>query len=348
MTTPLAKPSAPVVLGATAAIALDAMGGDFAPDAIVEGALLAAPELSCRLYLVGDREQILRCTGPNFPPNLEIRHASQSVTMDEKPLEAYKNKKDSSLMVAAQMVKEGEAHALVSAGNTGAASATSLLVWRQLPGVHRPAIATPMPNRHGGFVLLDAGASPDVDPEHLVEFAIMGRAYAHRLMGRENPRVHLLNIGEEEGKGNAFAKQSFKLLSEFPWFAGNVEGKDIFAKKVDVVVCDAFVGNIVLKTSEGVAELIVQMLREQVPTSPLKRWMYLPLRGLMAPLKKQMDYAEVGGSPLLGLNGLCVICHGRSNAKAIKNALLMAQKATRNRLVDTIRDTVAESLGDGS
>jgi glycerol-3-phosphate acyltransferase PlsX len=201
-----------------------------------------------------------------------------------------------------------------------------------------------MPNKHGGFVLLDAGASPDVDPEHMVEFALMGRAYAQQIMGRQNPKVHLLNIGEEEGKGNAFAKQAYKLLKQHSWFAGNIEGKDAYMQPCDVVVCDAFVGNVFLKTSEGLAELIVSIIKEGMRTEPWLKWMYLPMKPLMAPLRKQMDYAETGGSPLLGLNGLCMICHGRSNAKAIKNALLMAQRGIDNRLVDTIRESVALEL----
>ena len=263
--------------------------------------------------------------------------------MEEKPMEAYRKKKDSSLMVAAKMVKEGAAHALVSAGNTGAASSTSLLQWRQIEGIHRPAIATQMPNLDGGFLLLDAGASPDVDPPHLLEFALMGRAYAMKVMGRPNPKVHLLNIGEEPGKGNAFAKEVFHLLERFDWFAGNIEGKDIYTKPCDVVVCDAFVGNIVLKSSEGVAEFILKMIRQEVPKNKILQLPYMPLRGLMRRILKKTDWQEVGGSPLLGLNGLCTICHGRSQALAIKNALVVTQRAIQNELVQTIRDSVKES-----
>jgi glycerol-3-phosphate acyltransferase PlsX len=323
-------------------IALDAMGGDHAPAETVAGALEAAPLLHHDVILVGDLAKLRPLLPASLPKNIRLRHASQEVGMDEKPLDAYRKKKDSSLMVGIKLVKDGEAKAFVSAGNTGAVSATALLTWRQIAGMHRPAIAGPMPNKHGGFVLLDVGASPDVDPEHMVEFALMGRAYAQKIMGRKHPKVHLLNIGEEEGKGNAFAKNAYKLLAEHKWFAGNIEGKDMFAKKCDVVVCDAFVGNVVLKTSEGIAELIVSLIRDAVPKSPIKSWKYLPLRGLMAPLRKHMDYAETGGSPLLGLNGLCLICHGRSNAKAIKNALLMAQLGIDSQLVETIRSSVAE------
>lgn len=326
-------------------IALDVMGGDHAPEAIVKGALEAAPLMKGKIILVGDESKFKHLLPASLPSNIELKHASQSVGMEEKPLHAYRTKKDSSLIVAAQLVKDGMAQALVSAGNTGAASATSLLQWRQIDGIHRPAIASQFPNKHGGFVLLDAGASPDVDPEHLVEFAIMGRAYAQKLLGRPNPRVHLLNIGEEDGKGNSFAKQAHHLLSKHAWFAGNIEGKDMFFKNVDVVVCDAFVGNIVLKTSEGVAEYIVDSIRQEVPTNSFLKSLYWPVKKVTQPLRKQMDYAEIGGSPLLGLNGLCLICHGRSNPKAIKNALLVAEKAIANGLVETIRTTVSEELG---
>lgn len=212
-------------------------------------------------------------------------------------------------------------------------------------GFHRPAIASPLPSRHGQFLLLDAGASPDVDPEHLVEFALMGRAYAQRLMGRADPKVHLLNIGEEETKGNAFTKQAFALLSKHEWFAGNIEGKDMFKADCDVVVCDAFVGNIVLKTAEGVADLMVSLIRDALPKNQLARLAYLPMKSVLRPLFKKVDYAEVGGSPLLGLNGLCFICHGRSKSKAIRNALMQAQMAVDNCLVDTLRDSISKEIG---
>ncbi len=326
-------------------IALDAMGGDHAPEEIVKGALYAAPRLTRRVLLVGDPERLNPFLPNPLPNNIEIRAASQAVGMDEKPLEAYRTKKDSSLMVGARLVKNGEALALVSAGNTGAVSATALLVWRQLPGVHRPAIASLLPNRHGGFVLLDAGASPDAGPEHLVEFALMGRAYAEKVMGRKDPTVHLLNIGEEAGKGNAFAKQAYSLLSGHTWFKGNIEGKTMYSQPVDVVVCDAFVGNVVLKTSEGVAELIIGLVREQIPTNPAARMMYWPVKKVMQPIRKRIDYAEVGGSPLLGLNGLCVICHGSSDARAIANALLRTQAALDNDVVGTIRRSMEEEGG---
>ncbi|MBZ0212938.1 MAG: phosphate acyltransferase PlsX [Nitrospirae bacterium] len=323
-------------------VAVDAMGGDHAPGEIVKGTLEAAPLISGGIILVGDLARLEPLLPSTLPKNLTLRHASEEIGMDESPTEAFRRKKDASLVVAANIVRDGEATSMVSAGNTGAATAVSLLTWRQMAGVHRPAIASQFPNANGGFLLLDAGASPDVDPEHLVEFAMMGRAYAQKALDRKEPTVHLLNIGEEEGKGNQFAKQAYKLLSRFPWFSGNIEGKDMFLGRCDVVVCDAFVGNITLKTSEGVAEYILGTIKAQVPENPIGKAFFLPLKRILAPLRKQMDYAEYGGSPLLGLNGLTMICHGRSNAKAIRNAIIKAHHATDNRILETIRDSIGQ------
>lgn len=317
-------------------IAVDAMGGDHAPAEIVAGTLSAAPLVSGEIILIGQPDAIQKhLTGP-LPSNVHLHPASEVIDMDDKPTEALRKKKDSSILVGVNLVKDGQADAFVSAGNTGACTAASLLTWRQMPGVHRPAIASLFPTHNEPFLLLDAGASPDVDPEHLVEFALMGRAYAQRVMGRGNPKVKLLNIGEEPGKGNAFAKKAFELLADHSWFEGNTEGKDMFRNPTDVVICDAFVGNIVLKTAEGVAEFIMGEIRNAVPKG-LGKVTFLPLRKKLAPLRKKVDYAEYGGSPLLGLNGLTIICHGRSNAKAIHNAILQAAKAAENDLVQTIR-----------
>ena len=328
-------------------IALDAMGGDNAPHDIVLGALEAAHQIDGEIILVGDEQAVKGVSGSKLPGNITIRHASEVITMEDKPLDALKRKRDSSLSVAIDLVKQGEADAVVSAGNTGAATAGSLLAFRQISGVKRPAIATTFPGRHGRFLLLDAGASPDVDPESLVEFAHMGREYCKGVMGIRHPKVHLLNIGEEPTKGNAFARTAFEKLSNHHWFAGNIEGKDKFQSECHVVVCDAFVGNIVLKTSEGVAEYIMKSIREGMPKSKIMQLQYLPLKKLMAPLRKKMDYAEYGGSPLLGLNGLCFICHGRSNPKAIKNALLECQRAVHADVVSATRRAIEKELSHG-
>lgn len=316
------------------------MGGDHAPSEVVLGAVQAAPLVHHTIILVGDPVQIQALLPSPCPLNIEIHPATEVIEMCEKPIEALRKKKDSSLVVGVELVKQGRAKAFVSAGNTGAVTAACLLSWRQMHGFHRPAIASELPGRKRNFLLLDAGASPDVDPNHLVEFALMGRAYSKQVMGREHPKVHLLNIGEEPGKGNQFAKQAYTLLERHPWFAGNIEGKDLFDSEVDVVVCDAFVGNIVLKTAEGVGELLVKLIKDALPESKLAQLPYLPMKNLMRGLWKKVDYAEVGGSPLLGLNGLCLIGHGRSNAKAIKNALLLAQRAVDNRLVETMLESV--------
>lgn len=320
-------------------IAVDAMGGDNAPEQVVLGAIEAAQLTSAVICLVGQPAAIEPFMS-GAPANVTIQEATEVVGMDEKPTDAMRKKKDSSISVCVRMVKEGQADAMVSAGNTGAVTAACLVGWRQVQGVHRPAIGTIMPNRSGAALLLDAGASPDVDPEHLVEFAKLGRIYAQCVMGRPNPRVSLLNIGEEPGKGNAFAKRTYELLSIYPWFAGNVEGKDMFHDPGDVVVCDAFVGNIFLKTTEGVAEYIVESLKAAVP-SGIGRLAFLPMKSKLKGLFRKMDYAEYGGSPLLGLNGNCVICHGRSNAKAINNAIRIALEGTQNNLIEKVKEQFA-------
>lgn len=320
------------------------MGGDFAPKEIVAGALLAHDQVRAKILLVGIEDQI-RALMPTVPPNIEIVHASEVIGMEDKPIEAIRKKKDNSLSVCVNLVKEGRAHAVVSAGNTGAATAASLLTWRQMHGIHRPAIATVMPNKHGQFLMLDAGASPDIDPEQIVEFALMGRAYAQAVMGRENPRVHLINMGEEPGKGSAFAKQAYGLLEKHEWFAGNVEGKDLPKIPLDVVVCDAFVGNIVLKTAEGVAEFILSEIRECATRSFLTKLAFAPIRPMLAPLRKKLDYSEYGGSPLLGLNHLCTICHGRSDAKAIMNAIRVTERALANDLINKMKQAVQPTVG---
>ena len=316
------------------------MGGDHAPGQIVLGALEALPNLRCRVVLVGDEAKLKRVLPQTLPEGLTIRHAPQTVEMDEKPTEAFRLKKQSSLYIAAEMVKEGEADAMISAGNTGAATAFALLLWKKFDGIRRPAIVSRMPNRDGGFALLDCGASPDIDPEDLLAFSAIGRAYARVVMGRPSPKVHLLNIGEEDTKGNAFSQQAFRLLKEQPWFAGNIEGKEMYSQPCDVVVCDGFVGNVVLKASEGIAELIRGLITEAVPTNPLIRPLYWPVRKVTQPLRREMDYSAAGGAPLLGLNGLCVICHGRSSARAIRNALVGAQTMLENDLLGAIREAL--------
>jgi glycerol-3-phosphate acyltransferase PlsX len=319
------------------------MGGDYAPEPIVAGAISVAPLINGEIVLVGKPEEVKKFLPSSAPKNISVQAASQVIDMDETPTTALRQKKDSSISVCARMVKEGAAQAMVSAGNTGACTAAALLAWRQIEGIHRPAIATLFPARNNRFLLLDAGASPDVDPEHLVEFAIMGRAYVENVVGKASPQVHLLNIGEEPSKGSSFAKEAYQRLEHHEWFAGNIEGKDLFRKPIDVVVCDAFVGNIVLKSCEGVAEFIMEEIRAAVPNGPAKA-LFIPMRTALRPLRDKMDYAEYGGSPLLGLNGICIISHGRSNAKAIHNALLNAAKCVEADIVSVTRDRVAREI----
>lgn len=315
------------------------MGGDHAPEQVVLGAVEAARTTTAEIVLVGIPDAIEPYIA-NAPGNVVIEQATQVVDMDEKPTDALRKKKDSSIAVCVRLVKEGKASAMVSAGNTGAVTAACLIGWRQVEGVHRPAIGSMIPNRAGACLLVDAGASPDVDPEHLLEFAKLGRVYAECVMGRSKPKVSLLNIGEEPGKGNALAKRAYELLSDHPWFLGNVEGKDVFHDPGDVVVCDAFVGNIFLKTAEGVAEFIVENLKEAAP-SGIAKVALLPMKSKLKGLFKRMDYAEYGGSPLLGLNGNCIICHGRSSAKAITNAIRIALEGSQSNLVEKVKEVFA-------
>lgn len=319
-------------------IALDAMGGDHAPMEIVKGAVEVAPQLEGEILLVGEANAISHVqTGP-LPSNVRIVEASQVVEMHESPVEALRKKKDSSLVVAANLVKTGEADAFISAGNTGACAAAAHMFWKCLPNINRPAIVTIFPSRKGQFVLLDSGATVDADVRNMVEFALMGGAYSEAVMGVKTPKIGLLNIGEEETKGNALAKASHKAMAaSIPNFVGNVEGKEIFNGDVDVVVCDAFVGNVLLKAAEGMGEFLVDLVRAALPKNSLMRnftkWL---MRDGLRELQRKTDYAEYGGAPLLGVNGLCIICHGRSSAKAIRNAVLAAQREHRSHMNDLI------------
>jgi glycerol-3-phosphate acyltransferase PlsX len=234
------------------------------------------------------------------------------------------------------MVKNGEADAFVSAGNTGAVTAAAHLMWRTIPGIARPAIATVIPCKTGFFVLLDSGATVDAEPNHLYEFAIMGAAYAEVVLGVRSPKIALLNIGEEASKGNSLTKAAYKLLEKLPNFVGNIEGKNVFEGGADVVVCDAFVGNVLLKTAQGLGAFVIEMFKDSLPKNYLARLPLVFLKGGINRMLKRMDYAEYGGAPLLGVDGICFICHGHSNAKAIKNALILAQRGHEQQLVSKI------------
>ncbi|MGQ9779897.1 MAG: phosphate acyltransferase PlsX [Bacillota bacterium] len=329
-------------------IALDAMGGDFAPREEVRGAIAACRELGVEVILVGDpariEAELAACPSARSLP-LTVVAASERIGMDEHPAAAVKKKRQASVVVANELVRNGQAAGVVSAGNTGAAMAASLLRLGRLPGIDRPAIAIPMPTASGVTVLLDAGANADCTPENLLQFAFMGAIYAERVLGLPNPRVGLLNIGEEETKGNALALGAYPLLASSGLnFIGNVEGRDLHRGVAEVVVCDGFVGNVVLKVSEGLAALLFAQMKEAAAASLKGRVGGLLLRSSLRALRNRLDYAEYGGAPLLGVDGVSIIAHGRSNARAIRNAIRAAAKAAEEGVVEVIRQAIASSL----
>lgn len=308
-------------------IAVDAMGGDNAPAATVAGAVEAARRYGLHVILVGDREVLADHLAQHDIAGLpvSVHHASQSVEMDESPASAFRRKKDSSMRVALELVKAGEANAVLSAGNSGAFMAKAMMVLRRLPGVERPAIATLMPSMDGHSLVLDVGANVDCQPLHLVQFAVMGEVYARYVMEIDNPRVGLLANGEESSKGTELTRAAHAMLDEMSMnYLGYVEGRDIFSGDTDVVVTDGFTGNIALKASEGVAKAITDILRKEIQSTFLRKLGYLLVRGAFTALKKRVDYREVGGAPLLGINGVAIISHGSSDATAIVNAIKLA------------------------
>lgn len=329
-------------------IAVDAMGGDHGPAPNVEGAIQAAAELDVAVVLVGDEARLqaqLQRMGCR-DPRITIRHAPQVVEMHESPAQVARKKRQSSVWIATELVKAGEAEAVISAGNTGAAMVAAFFVLELTKGVERPAIATMLPTLTGHAVMLDVGANVDCTANHLEQFALMGNEYAKHVLGKVNPRVGLLSIGEEDSKGNEVTKEAFKLLKASPInFIGNVEGRDVYSGEADVVVCDGFIGNVALKISEGVADTIKKLLLKEIGGSFLGRLAYPLIAAPLLKLKRKIDYAEFGGAPLLGVNGICMICHGRSSAKAIKNAIRRAKSLAESRMTDLIRQDIEESLG---
>jgi phosphate acyltransferase len=327
-------------------IALDAMGGDHAPDEIIKGALLAAAEYPVDILLVGKQEVLaekLKQFGDGRATRIEIVDAREVVEMDDAALAPIRKKRNSSIRVCANLVKAGRAQAMVSAGHTGAAMTSAYMVLGTIEGVSRPALAAVLPNANAYTVLLDVGANVDSKAAYLREFAVMGHFYAQMVFGIEAPRVGLLSIGEEEGKGNELTKETFRVLKETGLnFIGNAEGRDVFNGNCDVVVCDGFIGNVVLKAGEALGEMVGRKLREQVTRSPIRKVGAVILRKAFDDLKKSMDYSEYGGAPLLGVNGGCIVCHGRSNAKAIKNAIRVARDFAVNEMDIKIRDKISE------
>ncbi len=325
-------------------IALDAMGGDYAPTINIEGALDTVNEQNdINVILVGNEPLIRQeLRGKRFDPDrLTIRHASQVIEMHDAPSSAIRKKKDSSIRVGIDLVKAGAADAFVSAGHSGVVMATSLLLLGTSKGVDRPAIATLMPTLKDPFILLDVGANVDCKPENLLQFGLMGNTYCQLVLGRSKPKVALLSIGEEDTKGNELTKEAFKLLKNTSLnFIGNVEGKDLFTGKADVILCDGFIGNIALKVSEGLAEAILKMLKQEITSGSAGRLGYLMLKPAFRNFKKRTDYDEYGGAPLLGINGASIISHGRSTSKAIKNALRVAEDYSRKRVYEAIAQAI--------
>ena len=308
-------------------LALDAMGGDNAPSVTVSGAILAAAQTNHEIILVG-QESVIKAElakHKKIPSNISIVNADEVITMDDHPAQAIRQKKNSSMVVAAQLVAENKADVFFTAGNSGAAMAAAMIYVGRIEGVSRPAITAILPTTVGQTVLIDVGANSDCKPKHLLEFALMGKIYIEKLFGINNPTIGLLSIGEEATKGNELTVETYNILKNSGMnFIGNIEGRDIPAGKADVVVCDGFVGNVVLKFAEGIAKMMLKLMKEGLKAHPLA-WISLPfIWPALKDLRKRVDYSEHGGAPLLGVNGACLIGHGRSNEKAIKNALINA------------------------
>ncbi len=322
-------------------IAVDAMGGDHAPREIVKGAVEAINGIEGleKLYLVGDekavRAELDLCGCRN--PGIEVKHASEVIAMSESPAQAVRRKKDSSIGRAVDLVKAGEADAVISAGNTGAVVVAATLKLRTLEGVTRPAIAAVMPTRKKPFVLLDAGANTDCPPDMILDFAVMGSLYSKLILGQEKPLVGLLSIGTEAIKGNDTTREAFKVLEEGPLnFRGNVEGHDLFTGETDVIVCDGFVGNVVLKTSESAAQAIGHWIKEEFKKGPIRLLGCVLLAGALKTIKRKLDPEMYGGAPLLGVNGICIITHGASSSKAIYHAIRVGAEAIQSGLNNKI------------
>jgi glycerol-3-phosphate acyltransferase PlsX len=329
-------------------IAVDAMGGDQAPHPDVAGSVLAAREFGVRILLTGPaavvRGELAKHETSGLP--IEVVPASDVITMEDHPAQAFRRKKDSSVHVAARLVRDGIADGLVSTGNTGAVMTVARFTLGTLALVDRVALAAPFPNAKGGVsVILDVGANVDSKPEHLEQFAVMGEVYYRAMFGSRRPRVGLLSIGEEEIKGNVLTRAVHDRLKESQLnFVGNVEGGDLFSGKVDVIVCDGFVGNIALKICEGLALQIFFLVKKSLKSTLASQLAYLFSRGAFRGLRKRIDYTEYGGAPLLGVRGVCVIGHGRSNANAVKNAIRVAAGLARARMNEKIEQGLAAAV----
>ena len=322
-------------------IAIDAMGGDFGADPIISGVIEALKETEFKAVLVGDSNAIKPLIPQPYLKSIEFIEATEVISMSDGATDALK-RKDSTIYKAVELLKEKEVDAVVSAGHSGATMSLATLRVGRLKNVSRPAIATLMPNsKETATLVLDVGANVDCRSEHLFQFAIMGEAYAKEILGRKEPKVGLLSNGEEESKGNEVSKEAFKLVSRLDSFVGNAEGNQIFDGSIDVMVCDGFMGNILLKTSEGVADAIGKIIKKQVKKSPLAMAGSVLMRKVFKTLKKQVSYDEYGGAPLLGVNGCVIISHGKSNSKAIKNAIFQAIKFANSNINKVIEEELS-------
>jgi phosphate acyltransferase len=329
-------------------IAVDAMGGDHAPEVEIEGAIQAAAQFGIPIVLVGQEDRIHPFLEKHDTASLhiEVIHASEVITMDESAATAARKKKDSSIRVAARLMRDGTVAGVVSAGNTGAVMATVKMVLGTLPVVDRPALSTVLPTQKAKpAILLDVGANVDCKPHHLEQFAVMGDIYSRAIFGIRRPRVGLLSIGEEDSKGNELTKEAFKSLKHAPInFIGNVEGRDIFKGEIDVIVCDGFTGNVALKLSEGLIETFATMLRQELEKTIAAKVGYILAERAFRAFRRRLDYSEYGGAPLLGMKGITIVCHGRSNANAIKNAIRVAHDFCKHN-VNHIIETEFNKLG---
>jgi len=321
-------------------IALDAMGGDFAPRVIVEGAYIASNDLDVELVLVGDKERIKEVIGPRDTP-FDIVHTEEFIGMEEHPAQAIKNKKRSSLVIAVNMLKNREVDAVVSAGNTGAFVACASITLGTIRGIERPSIGVVIPTLKTPVFIIDTGANVDCKPNYLYQFAIMGMVYSRNVLGIERPRVGLLNIGVEETKGNMLTKSVYPLLKRIETFVGNIEGNDIFDCKADVIVCDGFIGNILLKFTEGFAYTFEKMIRESLAESAIPRASKLFIENAIENAFSVYDFSEYGGTPLLGVGGVCIVAHGRSDSKAIYNSIRVAKRSVESNLLKGIEEGVS-------
>ncbi|MCH2061116.1 MAG: phosphate acyltransferase PlsX [Verrucomicrobiales bacterium] len=328
-------------------IALDVMGGDHAPTANLNGAKLAIqslPEIQ-RLYLVGHEDAIKKHLDDQWARHdkIEVVHAVETVAMNESPAKAIRRKKNSSISIATDLVKDGTCQALVSAGNTGAAVAAATIKLRNLPGVERAGIASPFPNEHGQCNIVDAGANPEAKPLHLLQYAVMGAVYSKHVLGKKSPRVGLMSVGTEDEKGTELTREVFAMLKESNLnFIGNIEGHDLFESEIDVIVCDGFTGNVMLKSCEATASIMGKWIKQEIIKSPLRKLGATLLKSAFKTAMGRGSYEAYGGSPLLGINGTCIIAHGGSSALAIKNALRVAAETVSHRVNPHIEEEIAK------